>query len=156
MEVEVGHLNILALGQSVDFTHQLRQRGLEGLLETKNLLQEDNELVCCKILDIAGLGLERRAGERFPFLGELVDHVHKRGVKSRLGRQAGSVKPFIPVQLVQDLGCFGIELEEIQDCRLELIGIERLGLEDGEVLTRKSAMTNIPKSKKKKKGIPRT
>lgn len=137
LQIQIGHLDVRALSQPVHLAHQLRQLGSERLLPQQDLFQEDQDLVCGQTLEIAGVGLEGGVGQSLPFLGEVVDNVDHGGVEDWLGGQTRRVEPFVPVQLVQELGGLGVGLEEVQDGCFELVGVEGLALEGGEVLKRK-------------------
>jgi hypothetical protein len=69
-----------------------------------------------------------------PFVGEGVDDVDEGGIEVWLWGQAWGVEPCVPVQLGEKLGGLCVGAEEVEDCGLELVGVQGLALEDGEVL----------------------
>ena len=121
LEIQVGNLDILALGESIHFTHELGQLGAQGLLPAQNLLEENENLVGCQTLQIRCLRLKGRFRQALPLLGESVDNIYQGGIELRLRRQTRGVEPSIPVQLVEKFRCFRVRLEEVKNCGLELV-----------------------------------
>ena len=134
LAVQVGDFDVVCRGEAVDFAHELGQLWGEGLRRGEELLQEDDDLVGGEALDVAGLRLEGRSWQGLPFLGELVDYVYEGGVELRLGWETRGVEPLVPVELGEELGGFGVGLEEFQDCGFEFVRVKGFALESCEVL----------------------
>ena len=87
----------------------------QRFLELLHRLQEDDDLIRAPSRNIRGARLEVRARvviEVLPPRGQSVAGICQRGVEVRFRREAGSVEPFVPIQVFEEGVGFAVVGEE--------------------------------------------
>lgn len=136
-EIHICDLDVRAIPQAVHLAHQPVGVDRKRRREIQHALEEHHELVGGEALDVVGgRGEAARTVHRegLPPISQRVDDVDEGGVKVRLGRQARRVEPFVPVDGGQRGRGGGVVGEEVEKDGFELVGVEGLAFEFGEVL----------------------